>query len=40
VVGEKKAGLLIVYHIHLIENMGFLKDLFCKTKAFTDLQGA
>jgi hypothetical protein len=29
---QNGASLMIVYHINLVENTGFLEDLFCKTK--------
>ena len=33
VVGEIEQKVTIIYHIHLIENKGFLEDLIWKTKA-------
>jgi len=38
VAGDIGPKLEIVYHIHLIENTGFLEDLFCKTKPFSAFQ--
>ena len=35
-IGQK---LEIVYHCHLIENTGFLEDLFCQTKGLKAFQG-
>jgi hypothetical protein len=37
---KNRVALLIVYHIHLPENTGFLEDLFCKTKAASAFEGA
>ena len=37
--GVKNGGQVVIfYHIHLIENMGFLEDLFCLSKAFRALK--
>ena len=36
---KNRVPLLIVYHIHLIENTGFLEGLFCKTKAASAFDG-
>ena len=38
-VAKNMFSLTIIYHIHLIENTGFLEDLFCKTKALRAFQG-
>jgi len=37
-VGDFRQELMTIYHIHLIENTGFLEDLFCKTKPFSAFQ--
>jgi hypothetical protein len=38
-VPKNRVRLIIFYHIHLIENTGFLEDLFRQTKALRALQG-